>query len=291
MVCAIDTVEPSNSIDGRPHVETADYRSLLPDVAGGAFNVVVHQAAVTDTLVSDSMSLRAINSIGVGALARASLEGGARFIFASSASVYGKIAESCTASVGDEANPQVCTGPINAYAQSKLMAEKELLQIKGLEFLAFRYTNVFGWGEQSKGEMACILTQMISQALQKKEIRLYADTLHASRDFVPVSRVANAVVYAAEQGSNHASDIYNLGSGVSVTFASILDWLTKHFSDREFLVRLAPNPVAGQYQYRTPVSTANTEKEFRLQPMTAQDVFRDAEILKEQLVVAGKSND
>lgn len=260
-------------------IQVAPYVQLLPLVEAGRYDVVIHQGAVTDTRVPAGRELDETNSLGVSRLAQACSHSGTRLIFASSASVYGAIASSHIAEVGDEVRRDVCSGPLNPYAASKLYAEAYLREAKALDFVGFRYTNVFGTRERRKGSMACILTQLIYQAHQGAELRVFRDTLMASRDFVPVTRVVEAVMRVVECPQLCSRQIYNLGSGVSLSFAEILQWLGCQFSGADLLVRLIENPVAANYQYRTAVRTNEVEAALSWRPMDSQDVLGAAEEL------------
>lgn len=274
-VDAVDITRQEDSCLSGP-VEGQDYRSKVQDVAKGGYEAVVHLAAFTDTLASKSAELTAVNTTGVGLLARACVESSTRLVFASSTSVYGATAAGYACVVGDEDIRSRCSGPLNAYARSKLNADRLLLQVDDLKFASFRFTNVFGAGEAHKGSMACIFTQLIDQALASGGVRLFADSLTAARDFVPVSYVVDAICRAVELGSSEfESGLFNLGSGVSIPFAKILEWLTSQLGGR-LRVELVPNPASNAYQYWTGVHMGHTRRAFGLMTLAEEDVLESA---------------
>lgn len=284
-VTCVDVRAPRSEAHARLTTEVKPYRALLPRVSAGAFDVVVHQAAITNTLVSKSPELSDINVEGVGDLATACARSSTRMVFASSASIYGAITSDRAVRVGDENVKAICGGPLNPYGVSKLQAERRLADTDGLQYTAFRYTNVFGSGESPKGTMACILTQMIKRAVAGAEVDLFSDTLDASRDFVPVSRVVEAVTCAAlEHRSVPSGSVYNLGSGVSIRFAEIVEWLCMLAPGGRLRLNLIPNPVSGRYQYRTRVFTLDTESAFNLGALSRADLFHSAETLARSFI-------
>jgi ADP-L-glycero-D-manno-heptose 6-epimerase len=175
--------------------------------------------------------------------------------------------------VGDEHIRSRCSGPLNAYARTKLEADDLLIQTDGLTFASFRFTNVFGPGESHKGRMACILTQLIEQAVAAGGVRVFADSLTASRDFVPVAYVADALCNAVDRPeAQFESGVFNLGSGVSISFARLLEWLTAQCGNRLF-VDLFPNPASNAYQYWTGVEMERTRRTFDLTTLCEEDVL------------------
>lgn len=276
-VTGVDLRGPSPDVFPRFPIETKPYREILPRVLAGEFEVVVHQAAITDTRVDHSPVLHDVNVRGVDDLAVACSRSGTQLIFASSTSIYGAIASDYTAKVGDEESSALCSGPLNPYANSKLNAERHLAEVDGLHFVAFRYTNVFGPGEGAKGRMACILTQMIRRATSGVEIDVFSDTLDASRDFVPVSRVVDTVARAVMEAPNYPNGLVcNLGSGTSIRFAEIVEWLCTVAPGGRIRLNLVPNPVASRYQYRTSVYTRDVEAIFALPILSQADVLNSA---------------
>ena len=97
--------------------------------------------------------------------------------------------------------------PENIYGWSKVACEDYgMLKSKDVfKFIALRYTNVYGPGEEHKGKTA----SLAYQAFRDKKISLW----NAQRDFVYVNDVVNANIHAMNQVSE--SGIYWVGSGKS----------------------------------------------------------------------------
>jgi ADP-L-glycero-D-manno-heptose 6-epimerase len=255
-VTALDIRPPPPAAGGISTVITdrSDAPAVLQDVRAGRYVAVLHQAAITSTLETDWSLLQEVNIRQSLALAEACAAGNAAFIYASSHSVYGTIRRPVAVTEGDEHDPAVCTGPLNLYARSKL--DLDIAMTAGgsdagrapAPRAGLRYTNVFGPGEQHKGAMASIISQLLRASAEGRPLRLFDDTLEASRDYLPVQCVATAVLAILDHGI--PSGVYNLGSGSPVSFSGILGWCTE-FAGRAPEVTLVPNPVTDRYQYWT----------------------------------------
>tara|TARA_Y100000034_G_scaffold101865_1_gene126418 strand:+ start:1973 stop:2797 length:825 start_codon:yes stop_codon:yes gene_type:complete len=97
--------------------------------------------------------------------------------------------------------------PENIYGWSKVACEDYgMLKSKDVfKFIALRYTNVYGPGEEHKGKTS----SLAYQAFRDKKISLW----NAQRDFVYVNDVVSANIHAMNQVSE--SGIYWVGSGKS----------------------------------------------------------------------------
>lgn len=223
---------------------------VLSDLRRGRYAAVVHQGAISSTLADDWERLQEVNVHQPVALADAAFSGGARFVYASSHSVYGTIHRRIAASEHQTGDPTVCTGPLNLYARSKLELDETMTRRfdAGQPWTALRYTNVFGTGETHKGKMASIISQLLRAAAEGQRLTLFADTLKACRDYVPVEHVSRVVAQLVTRDTEPG--IYNLGSASPISFATVLEWCAA-FADRPLDVRLVRNPLPERYQYWT----------------------------------------
>ncbi|WP_331772921.1 NAD-dependent epimerase/dehydratase family protein (plasmid) [Embleya sp. NBC_00888] len=223
----------------------------IAEIAAGAFEAVVLQGAITDTRVPDSAALRETNTLGPLRIAAACARSGTRLVYASSHSVYGRLSRRAPIAEGAVADRARCSGPLNAYAVSKLALDTAMCRSypgRGAGWVGLRYTNVFGSGEMAKGPMASILSQLVRGAAVSGRVRVFADTLTAARDYVPVETVADTVARLLEEAV--PAGVYNLGAGHAVSFAQLLEWCAG-WHGADLVVDLVPNPVAGAYQYYT----------------------------------------
>ena len=149
-----------------------------------------------------------------------------RFIFSSSAAVYGEpIINPC-----HEVDP---AWPISPYGQSKLMTEWMLAsyrQAYGLDYVAFRYFNACGADPQGRHGQAAGATHIIARVLESirdnEGFTLNGNSYPTAdgtcvRDYVHVDDIAMAHVLALS--SVVPSGVYNLGSDQGTSNQAVID--------------------------------------------------------------------
>jgi ADP-L-glycero-D-manno-heptose 6-epimerase len=224
--------------------------AVLARVARGEYFAVLHNAGISDTGESSWDRLASSNVDMPLRLAAACAASGTRLIYASSGSVYGAISSSQPVPEHAVASRDWCSGPLNLYARSKLVLEQKMAdQFPAASWVGLRYTNVFGTGEEHKGRMACILTQLLRKTARGGQVTLFRDTLRAARDYIPVSCLAETIFTMLAH--DLPSGVYNLGSGHATSFAEALQWCAELRGNQPLTVRLIPNPVSARYQYWT----------------------------------------
>ena len=148
-----------------------------------------------------------------------------RFIFSSSASVYGEpILNTCS-----EVDP--CE-PMSPYGESKRMIEQVMASYHhayNLDYVAFRYFNACGADGLGRHGQEPGATHVIARILEatrdNKQFSLYGDDYETPdgtciRDYVHVEDIAHAHLYALD--SSVPSGVYNLGSNIGTSVKEIL---------------------------------------------------------------------
>jgi ADP-L-glycero-D-manno-heptose 6-epimerase len=228
----------------------ADDPAIVARIASGEFFAVLHNAGISDTTEARWDLLEESNVQAPLRLASACAVSGTRFIYASSSSVYGAIRRLVPVPERGAGRREWCSGPLNHYARSKLLLDERMTALRqDSSWTGLRYTNVFGTGEEHKGRMACILTQLLRRAASTGQVELFSDTLRAARDYIPVACVADTIIHILENAV--PSGVYNLGSGHATTFAEILQWCAELRDGAPLDVRLIRNSFAAGYQYWT----------------------------------------
>ncbi len=171
------------------HIQAAVDAS--PDLLHG----VIHMAAVSDTTCKNQFRLQEANVRQTLGLADACLKAGAPFIYASSASVYGN-----------------GRGPLNAYAESKAAIDAAMSNRPG-QWYGARFFNVYGKGDEKKGEQASMVTKAFANYGAGITPRFF--TPDARRDYIHVSDVVNVVLWLLR--NLPASGVYDVGTGESVS--------------------------------------------------------------------------
>ncbi len=182
----------------------ADIRSDDWPEKVGNFEAVIHLAAQKNlrTAINDPLYDADINIIGGLKVLQAAHQHKARFIFASSAAVYGvqngKISEAAPVQ------------PVNPYGITKLTMEMYLQfyqQTYDLPVTILRFSNAYGPRQDPLGE-AGVLSLLLNAILGRGSFTLNGDGLQ-TRDFIFVTDLTSALT----KGLEHEG-IYNIGTGV-----------------------------------------------------------------------------
>jgi len=221
------------------------------------FDAIVHQGAITSTTHENFESLYLNNFILSKQLALGAAKKNLKFIYASSASVYGK--PGCKKK-DDEQNL-----PLNSYAFSKYLFDKWIVNHRNqINFLGLRYFNVYGPGEEHKNKMASMVFHGIKQAENEGCIKLFGksgnipDGEH-KRDFVSVDDIANLVSWSLK--NDWESSIVDTGTSVPETFNTLANLVFKHLNlpPRIEYIEM-PSELSNQYQSFTKADERDLQK-------------------------------
>lgn len=196
------------------------------------FDYVFHQAAISDTTVSNQKLMIETNHHAFLELLHITLQKGAKMIYASSAGTYGNTPAPNI--IGSGENPE------NIYGYSKLLMDNSVRKIladaPSTPIVGLRYFNVYGRREFYKGKTASMILQLGLQAIHSGRVRLF-EFGEQMRDFVYIDDVvaANVLAMNAQKGG-----IYNVGFGVSRSFNDIIAILRKELAALSAHKNLAP---------------------------------------------------
>ncbi len=133
------------------------------------------------------------------------------------------------ASYGDpESLPVNEDHPINPpthYGVSKHTVEHYLFLYNknyGISYTSFRYANIYGPRQDSKGE-AGVIAIFIDKLLNNEPPKIFGDGTQI-RDYCFVDDVVDANIWAIENGDN---ECYNVGTGIGTTTQEIFDKIKK----------------------------------------------------------------
>ena len=203
------------------------------------FDLVDHHAAQIDVRVSvaDPAKDASINVMGLLNLAEAALEVGTRrVVFVSSGGVvYGEPDVRPT----PEAAAKL---PLSPYGVTKLAGEYYLHyyhRVRGLEYVALRYANVYGPRQDPHGE-AGVVAIFCNRLLSGEPLTIFGDG-EQTRDYVFVRDVvsANLLVSDLRVGGGEGLDsfAFNVATGVGTSvkgLADALEGVTGRRTGREF---------------------------------------------------------
>jgi len=139
-----------------------------------------------------------------------------KVIYPSSGSVY-----------GDAPVPQtedMMPKPTNLYGVCKLTCEQlARLSLDKVPSVGLRIFAGYGPGEETKGEIASVITLFLRAILNGKRPIIYGDG-RQSRDFVYLDDIITAVLRAAEADF---TGVVNVGSGKAHTFAEVVELINR----------------------------------------------------------------
>lgn len=228
-VTLIDDLSSGNLENVRHHTSKKDFHFIQGDIRN--FNLVkrtvkevdalFHEAAVlswTDSWKS-LIHLNQVNVNGTLTLLKACLDSNVkRFIYASSAAVYG---ETNIQPQHEDLTPK----PISPYGVSKLSAEQYVQvfhKLYGLETVCLRCFNVYG-PRQTYGPYSGVAINFINQISNNKPPIIYGDG-EQTRDFVNIKDVVNANMLALAKKSA-VGEAFNIGTGVSTRINELAEIL------------------------------------------------------------------
>lgn len=228
-------------------------RELSVGVYDGKIEGILHIGAITDTSFPDMDELHARNVRYTRTLAQWAIAHQARFVYASSASVYGDGALGF--SDADGVTPALL--PLNPYAFSKWLSDTEAIREGWTnQGVGLRFFNVFGPNEYHKGPMASVPFHSTNQIRETGQIKLfqshkagYADG-EQERDFVYVKDVCTVVLWFLDH--KDANGIYNVGTGRARTFNDLARAIFAAL-DKVPDITYIPTPenIRAAYQYHT----------------------------------------
>ena len=184
-----------------------DVRSVPPGALEGITGVV-HLAGVSNDPIGTSFETATleVNHRATVALARAAKEAGARsFVFASSCSVYG-LAEDGLRTEQSE------TGPLTAYATSKLLAERDLAELADATFVVTSLRFATACGMTDRLRLDLVLNDFVAGAHAFRAITLLSDGT-PWRPLIHVRDMASAIDWALERPTDRGGAFLALNTG------------------------------------------------------------------------------
>lgn len=182
---------------------------------------IFHLGACSSTTEKDAAYLIRNNFEYTKALANFALEGGRRFVYASSAATYGSIAAGLPETVSLSS-----LRPLNIYGYSKHLFDVYAERAGMLPLITgLKYFNVFGPNEWHKGDMCSVVLKGFQQIERHGRVSLFKSYRPEfadggqRRDFMYVKDAVAATVFLAERVNG--GGIYNIGSGEPNTFESL----------------------------------------------------------------------
>lgn len=187
-------------------------------------SAVVHLAAVASVQASidDPVATHQTNFDGtLNLLEAARWAGTNRFLYASSAAVYG---DSAALPVSEG----VALNPLSPYAADKLAGEHYLnyyVRKHGMKATAFRFFNIYGPRQDPSSPYSGVISIFVDRLKSGKSVTVFGDG-YQTRDFVYVGDLA-ALLDRALGMDNLAGAVVNVGRGVECSLLDLLEQLER----------------------------------------------------------------
>ena len=200
------------------HYDIRDYENTRPLYDGVDYVFHIAAEARIQPAIKNPIEAVSINSVGTCTVLQCARESGVkRVMYSSTSSGYGM-----NLYPNVETQPDDC---LNPYSASKVAAEKfckMYTDLYGLKTVVFRYFNVYGKGEEHKGNQASPISKFTQQAKEDRVIKVFEDSEYAFRDFVCVDDVVNVVL-----DNTSGSGIYDIGTGEPISFEVVAELIAE----------------------------------------------------------------
>jgi nucleoside-diphosphate-sugar epimerase len=170
----------------------------------------------------------------------------ARFVFASSSSVYGHVR-------GRPAGESDRPAPVSPYGLTKAACEELVAvyrRVHGLSAVSLRYFTAYG--PLQRPDMA--FASFIRSVLSGRPLRVLGDG-HQTREFTYVGDAVGATIAAAELGTD---PVYNIGGGASSTLLEAIA-LIEQLANRSALIGFSPSARGDAYRTSADLTAATRD--------------------------------
>lgn len=234
-------------------LDKTEFRERFSEGTQAPVDTVFHLGACSSTTETSEAYLNDNNLAYTQELCEWSIRSGARFIYASSAATYGD------GSLGysDDENMIPRLAPLNLYGQSKQNFDLWALENRLFDkIVGIKYFNVFGPGENHKGDMCSVVNKAFLQIQNTGRLTLFRshrsdyDDGKQERDFVYVKDAAAVTLFFHDHPD--ISGIFNCGTGQTHTWLDLANAVFKAMQ-RDPAIDFVdmPESIRDKYQYYT----------------------------------------
>ena len=216
-----------------------------PDVQ--RYDRIIHLGAISSTTERDVEKIMQHNYEYTMKLIEICDMMGTSLQYASSASVYGE---------QTHFREDLELDPRSPYAWTKYLIDRFITQHLDdfrITIQGFRYFNVYGHGEEHKGDMMSPVSKFTKQAKDTGVIKVFENSDKFKRDFISVEDVA---VMHEKMLDVDKSGIWNIGTGVPTSFLQVAQVIANKYGAKIEEIPM-PDNIKAQYQKYT---CADTDK-------------------------------
>lgn len=278
-ILIVDNLENSkkqinlNNLKFIDFVDKRDFISNIDSFKDLNIEILFHQGACSNTMEYNGRYMIDNNYQYSKKLLHFALYKNIRFIYASSAAVYGN---------GDNGFKEVeeCEYPLNVYGYSKLLFDNYVRKIlksinvnndyfetlkkinnyfiyddyfnsvqnkeNKFQIVGLRYFNVYGPMENHKGKMASVIYHFFNQIKSENTIKLFEGSENYKRDFIFVDDIVNINMFFYQHPE--ISGIFNAGTGIERSFYDIAKIVNQKYSNSKIEFIPFPEVLKGKYQ-------------------------------------------
>ncbi|WP_163329272.1 ADP-glyceromanno-heptose 6-epimerase [Desulfurobacterium thermolithotrophum] len=248
-ILIVDSLENSekhrnlNRLEFLDFIDKRDFIENLSKFQDLNIEAIFHQGACSNTMEYNGRYMMENNYNYSKKLLHFAMDNKIRFIYASSASVYG---------TGKNGFREVkeCEYPLNIYAFSKFLFDQYVRRIidnAEIQIVGLRYFNVYGSQENHKGRMASVVFHFHNQILKEGKVKLFEGSENFKRDFIYVKDAVSVNMFFFE--NTDKKGIFNCGTGKARSFLDIAK-IMQHLYDKDVKIEFVPFPeeLKGKYQ-------------------------------------------
>ncbi|MGU3493511.1 ADP-glyceromanno-heptose 6-epimerase [Xanthobacteraceae bacterium A53D] len=234
--------------------------SAFVERQGGRLQAVIHMGAISATTERDGDKIIARNVRPTLDLWDQCAAKGIPFIYASSGATYGDGSHGFRDDEGQSA--LAALAPLNAYGWSKLMADRRFVADVAAgrpcppQWAGLRFFNVYGPGEDHKGDMRSVINKIYPTASKGEAVTLFKSHNPSYedggqlRDFLYVKDCVSVIRWLVSTPS--VSGIFNIGTGQARSFADLARAVfTAAGQPAKISYIDMPETLRGAYQYYT----------------------------------------
>ncbi len=205
------------------------------------YDEIYHLACVNqEAALLDARNNLDVNALGTKIMAELAAKQGARFVYTSTASVYGA-KEDVPIYVLDPPEPK------SDYAVAKLAGE-HFVYNSGSDFTIFRLSNVYGPGQTTDNPYCGVVAKFFEAAIDGKPLQIIGDGSQ-TRDFTYVGDVIphlmNPELTRSASAAQGAKGVLNCSSGVETPVAALAWKILSLFSENGGFELAPERPVDG----------------------------------------------
>lgn len=199
--------------------------------ACAGIDFVLHQAALGSVprSIEDPLAAHASNVDGFLEILLAARDAScARFVYASSSSVYGDHPDL-------PKREEAIGNPLSPYAATKRIDEiyaETIGRTYGVAVVGLRYFNVFGPRQDPKGAYAAVIPRWIGELLAGETPWIHGDG-ETSRDFCPVANAVQANLLGAASGPEAHGRAFNVAMGGRTSLNELFTMIRDGLAARE----------------------------------------------------------